>query len=251
MDVGTLILIAVVVLIGSIVSAWIVSSVISQQMKNMQALMISRSLEVETKTVEKKRKGTRGSEAKPEEVAKQEVRDVSEEDIVRKIKQIIDEKVHNVANEAKKKKERLLMLLDVARGYALGFVSEDEYNAFLMRVLSELDEFKRLWLAAYPFPEDKDRLNQMLTHVARTKLPIEVREKGKGKEGSVKLSPDEALIRITSSIKSAISILDDLIKKRGDNPAVTPLEIKLSQELEKCKKKVEDLEKRLQELEAL
>lgn len=56
---------------------------------------------------------------------------------------------------------------------------------------------------------------------------------------------------MTSSINNAISILDDLIKKRGENPAITPLEIQLSQEVEKLRKKVEDLEKRLQELEAL
>ncbi|BAA29581.1 hypothetical protein [Pyrococcus horikoshii] len=246
MDVWTVILVVVAVIVGSLIAAWIVSSVVSQQMKSMQALLLSKSIEAESR-VERKRKEVIAEKQK--NPVKEETKAISEEDIVKRIKQVIDEKVQNVLNEAKKKKERLLMLLDVARGYALGFVSEDEYNAFLMKVLGELDEFKRLWLARYPSPEDRDRLNQIMAYVARTKLPIEVREKGK--EGTTRLSPDEALIRMTSSINNAISILDDLIKKRGENPAITPLEIQLSQEVEKLRKKVEDLEKRLQELEAL
>jgi len=246
MDVWTVILVVVAVIVGSLIAAWIVSSVVSQQMKSMQALLLSKSIEAESRVERKSKEVIAEKQKNP---VKEETKAISEEDIVKRIKQVIDEKVQNVLNEAKKKKERLLMLLDVARGYALGFVSEDEYNAFLMKVLGELDEFKRLWLARYPSPEDRDRLNQIMAYVARTKLPIEVREKGK--EGTTRLSPDEALIRMTSSINNAISILDDLIKKRGENPAITPLEIQLSQEVEKLRKKVEDLEKRLQELEAL
>ncbi|AEC52055.1 hypothetical protein PNA2_1139 [Pyrococcus sp. NA2] len=245
MDILTVVLVLVAVIAGALISAWMVSSTLSQQIKNMQALLVTKAAEAETRhQIERKR-----GEVVAEKSKRESEKRVSEEEIVKRIKQVIDEKVQNVLNEAKKKKERLLMLLDVARGYALGFVSEDEYNAFLMRVLSELDEFKRLWLARYPSTEDRDKLNQVIAYVARTKLPIEVRERGK--EGTVKLSPDEALIRMTSSINSAISILDDLIKKRGENPAITPLEIQLQQEVEKLRKKVEDLERRLQELEAL
>ncbi|MFA4640794.1 hypothetical protein [Pyrococcus kukulkanii] len=250
MDVLTIILMVIVVIVAVLLSSMIVSNMLSKQMRAIQAMIATSTLETPTKEVTqvKTSEGKKAEESFEKE-RKKVFQGVNEEEILKKLKQVIDEKVQNVLNEAKKKKERLLMLLDVARGYALGFISEDEYNAFLMKVLSELDEFKRLWLARFPSQNDRDRLNQMIGYVARTKLPIEVREKGK--EGTVRLSPDEALIRITSNINSALSILDDLIRKRGENPAVTPLEIQLSQEVEKLRKKVEQLEARLQELEAL
>ncbi|AFK22144.1 hypothetical protein [Pyrococcus sp. ST04] len=253
MDVFSLIVILVAIILAVLLSNIMVSKMMSQQMKNIQALIASATLEAPTGYERPSRQVPESKPAEKAKEAKTQVQPttpgVNEEEILKKLRQVINEKVQNVLEEAKKKKERLLMLLDVARGYALGFISEDEYNAFLMKVLSELDEFKRLWLARFPSQSDRDRLNQMINYVLRTKLPIEVREKGK--EGTVRLSPDEALIRITSNINSAISILDDLIKKRGENPAVTPLEIQLSQEVEKLRRKVEQLEARLQELEAL
>ncbi|ASJ16095.1 hypothetical protein A3L04_02880 [Thermococcus chitonophagus] len=252
MDILTIIVLVVAVVIAVLLSSMLISSMLSKQMRAIQAMIATSTLETPTREVTTPTKSI-GSKKAEESFEKERKKvfqgGVNEEEILKKLKQVIDEKVQNVLNEAKRKKERLLMLLDVARGYALGFISEDEYNAFLMKVLAELDEFKRLWLARFPSQSDRDRLNQMISYVARTKLPIEVREKGK--ERTITLSPDEALIRITSNINSALSILDDLIKKRGENPAVTPLEIQLSQEVEKLRKKVEQLEARLQELEAL
>ncbi|WP_367884734.1 hypothetical protein [Thermococcus sp. JCM 11816] len=56
---------------------------------------------------------------------------------------------------------------------------------------------------------------------------------------------------MTEYINSAVSILDDLIEKRGGDPAVTPLEIRLSNEVRKLQEKVKKLEARLEELSAI
>ncbi|AEH25216.1 hypothetical protein [Pyrococcus yayanosii] len=244
MDIITMLVVVVAVIAGAIISAWIASNAMGRYVRELETFMATKAPEPQPI---KRREEPKGS-TKGEINQKKELGGINEEEIIKKLRQVIDEKVQNVLDEAKRKKERLLMLLDVARGYALGFITEEEYNAFLMKILGELDEFKRLWLARFPSQSDKEKLNQAIAYVARTKLPIELRSKDKE---PIRLSPDEALIRMTSSINSALSILDELIKSRGENPAVTPLEIKLSQEVEKLRKKVENLEKRIQELEAL
>ncbi|WP_457742696.1 hypothetical protein [Thermococcus sp.] len=189
-------------------------------------------------------------ERKPEErtVVEGKVQNVNEEELVKRLREVIDIRIQRVLDEAKAKKERLLLLLDVARGYALGYVSEEEYNAFLSKVLSELEGFKRLWLARFPSQKDRDKLNQMIGYVAKTKLPIVA----KGKNGkTVTLPPEEALIKITNSINGAVAILDEMIASRGDNPAVTPLEVKLQQECERLREKVKRLEEQLEECQSL
>ena len=89
----------------------------------------------------------------------------------------------------------------------------------------------------------------MINYIAKTKLPIVLKSKD-GRE-TVTLPPEEALIKITSNINSAMNVLDELISSRGENPAVTPLETKLAQECEQLRAKVEKLEKRLEEYSAL
>ena len=247
MDWVMIAVIAVVVLVGTVLSAYIVSSVVSNQMGELYSVLVERELKESRKpapspTREKK------EEAGPER-KKMSVSGVNEEELIRKLRQVIDEKVERVLEEAKGRKEKLLMLLDVARGYTLGYITEDEYNAFLMKVLSELDEFKRLWLAKFPSQKDRERLNLMINYIAKTKLPIIVKSRD-GKE-TMKLPPEEALIKITSNINSAVGILDELVSNRGGNPAVTPLEVKLSQECEKLRAKVEKLERQLEEYSAL
>lgn len=240
--------IAVVVLAGTILSAYIVSSAINNQMGELYTVLIERELrESRESTPPRQKREEAKVEEKPKE--KMSVSGVNEEELIRKLRQVIDQKVEKVLDEAKHRKEKLLMLLDVARGYTLGYVTEDEYNAFLMKVLAEMDEFKRLWLAKFPSQKDREKLNTMINYIAKTKLPIVVRSKD-GKS-SMKLPPEEALIRITSNINSAINVLDDLISSRGENPAVTPLEIKLSKECEALRAKVEKLERQLEEYGAL
>ncbi len=170
---------------------------------------------------------------------------VNEEEFVKKLREVLNERMAKILDEAKAKKARLLTLLDFGRGYALGYVSEDDYNAFLAKVLSELDEFKRLWLMKFPSRKDKEQLELMISYVAKTKLPITIKTKDKG---VITLTHEEALIKITEYINSAISILDSLIEKAGENPAITPLEIKLSQEVQKLQEKVKKLEERLEEM---
>ncbi|ALM75340.1 hypothetical protein [Thermococcus barophilus] len=244
MDILTVVIVVVAVLIGTIVSAWITSNMLSTHMEEMYSLLRTQAFSAKPEVKPEKRTEAI-AEKIHQEPQKQETIKASDEEIIKKLREMIDQKVKNVIEEAKKKKERLLMLLDVARGYTLGYISEDEYNAFLMKVLSELEEFKRLWLARFPSVSEKEKLNTMINYIAKTKLPIEVR--AKNTKEVIRLSPEEALIKITSSINNAISILDELIKSKGENPAVTPLEIKLSKEVEKLKKKVEQLERQLEE----
>ncbi len=170
---------------------------------------------------------------------------VNEEEFVKKLREVLNERMAKILDEAKAKKARLLTLLDFGRGYALGYVSEDDYNAFLVKVLSELDEFKRLWLMKFPSRKDKEQLELMISYVAKAKLPVTIRTKDKG---VITLTHEEALIKITEYINSAISILDSLIERAGESPAITPLEIKLSQEVQKLQEKVKRLEERLEEM---
>ncbi|WP_457753492.1 hypothetical protein [Thermococcus sp.] len=246
LDVGTILVILIAVLAATLLSAWIMSSVMSSKMEELYSVIKTQT----TPSIPKKeppqvQKTEKEKLIEEREKYKAQQVQVDEEELFKKLRKVIDQKVQNVLEEAKRKKERILMLLDIARGYTLGYVSMEEYNAFLMKVLSELEEFKRLWLARFPSVSDKEKLNSMITYIARTKLPIEVRTKN-GKE-VVRLPPEEALIKITSNINNAISILDDLIKSRGENPAITPLEVKLSNEVEKLKKKIEQLERQLEE----
>ncbi|AIU68845.1 hypothetical protein TEU_00010 [Thermococcus eurythermalis] len=245
MDVMTIAVIAIVMLLGMVVTAYIITNAINNQMGELYAALIERELKSESPAPKREE-----PVVSPREEKKQmSVSGVNEDELIRKLRQVIDEKVQRVIDEARHKKERLLMLLDVARGYALGYISEDEYNAFLMKVLAELEEFKRLWLARFPSQKDREKLNQVISYVARTKLPVKV--KSKDGKTAVELPPEEALIRITSSINNAVGILDELIQSRGENPAVTPLEVKLSQECEKLRAKVEKLEKQLEEYRAI
>lgn len=245
MDVMTIAVIAIVMLLGMVVTAYIITNAINNQMGELYAALIERELKSESPAPKREE-----PVVSPKEEKKQmSVSGVNEDELIRKLRQVIDEKVQRVIDEARHKKERLLMLLDVARGYALGYISEDEYNAFLMKVLAELEEFKRLWLARFPSQKDREKLNQVISYVARTKLPVKV--KSKDGKTAVELPPEEALIRITSSINNAVGILDELIQSRGENPAVTPLEVKLSQECEKLRAKVEKLEKQLEEYRAV
>ncbi|WP_297548648.1 hypothetical protein [Thermococcus sp.] len=238
-------IISIVVLLGMVITAYLITNAVSNQIGELYATLLERELKSESPVKRKEEPKTLPKEEKKQ----MSVSGINEDELIKKLRQVIDEKVQKVLDEARHKKERLLMLLDVARGYTLGYISEDEYNAFLMKVLGELDEFKRLWLARFPSPKDKEKLNQAIAYVARTKLPITI--KSKDGKSTIKLPPEEALIKMTSSINSAISILDELIASRGGNPAVTPLEVKLSQECEKLRAKVEKLERQLEECQAL
>lgn len=169
----------------------------------------------------------------------------SEEELVKKLREVLNERMSRVLDEAKEKKSRLLTLLDFARGYALGYVSEDDYNAFLVKVLNELDDFKRLWLMKFPSRKDKEKLELMMSYVAKAKLPVAIKTKEKG---IITLTHEEALIKITEYLNSAMAILDELIEKAGESPAITPLEIKLSNEVKKLQEKVKRLEERLEEM---
>jgi len=241
-------IVAIVVLIGTALSAYIISNALNNQMGELYAMLLEKEMSGTRKpaTVSSR---TKKEEARIEEQKKVNVSGVNEEELIKKLRQVIDEKVERVLDEAKHRKEKLLMLLDVARGYTLGYITEDEYNAFLMKVLSELDEFRRLWLARFPKQRDREKLNLMINYIAKTKLPIVLKSKD-GRE-TVTLPPEEALIKITSNINSAMNVLDELISSRGENPAVTPLEMKLTQECEQLRAKVEKLEKRLEEYSAL
>ncbi|WP_048151468.1 hypothetical protein [Palaeococcus ferrophilus] len=170
---------------------------------------------------------------------------VNEEELVKKLREVLNERMAKILDEAKGKKMRLLTLLDFARGYALGYVSEDDYNAFLVKVLAELDEFKRLWLMKFPSKKDKEQLELMMSYVAKAKLPVSVKTKDKG---IITLTHEEALIRITEYLNNAISILDALIERAGESPAITPLEVKLSQEVQKLQEKVKRLEARIEQM---
>lgn len=170
---------------------------------------------------------------------------VNEEEVVNKLREVLNERMAKIFDEAKGKKTRLLTLLDFARGYALGYVSEDDYNAFLVKVLAELDEFKRLWLMKFPFKRDKEQLELMMNYVAKAKLPVTVKTKDKG---IIALTHEEALIGITEYINNAISILDALIERAGEIPAITPLEVKLSQEVQRLQEKVKRLEARIEQM---
>ncbi|WP_297417110.1 hypothetical protein [Thermococcus sp.] len=248
MDWVMVVVMVVVVLVGTILSAYIISSTINNQMGELYTVLVERELKEDRKSTPQRQKHEESKvEEKPKE--KMSVSGVNEEELIKKLRQVIDQKVEKVLDEAKGRKEKLFMLLDVARGYTLGYVTEDEYNAFLMKVLSEMDEFKRLWLAKFPSQKDREKLNTMMNYIAKTKLPIVVRSRD-GKN-SMTLPPEEALIRITSNINSAINVLDDLISGRGENPAVTPLEIKLSKECETLRAKVEKMERQLEEYGAL
>ncbi|ACJ16691.1 hypothetical protein TON_1203 [Thermococcus onnurineus NA1] len=248
MDWVMIAIIAIVVLMGTALSAYMISNTINNQMGELYAVLLEKEMK------EGRKPATAPSRTKKEETSiveqkKTNVSGVNEEELIKKLRQVIDEKVERVLDEAKHRKEKLLMLLDVARGYTLGYITEDEYNAFLMKVLSELDEFKRLWLARFPSQRDREKLNLMINYITKTKLPIVLKSKD-GKE-TINLPPEEALIRITSNINSAVNILDELISSRGENPAVTPLEVKLSQECGQLRAKVEKLEKQLEEYSAL
>ncbi|WP_148883495.1 hypothetical protein [Thermococcus aciditolerans] len=249
MDWVMIAVIAVVVLLGTVLSAYIISNTLNNQMGELYAVLVER--ELRESSAASRPGGTKQQKAATvvEQPKKMSVSGVNEEELIQKLRKVIDEKVQNVLNEAKREKERLGMLLDVARGYTLGYVSEEEYNAFLMKVLAELDEFKRLWLARFPSQRDREKLNLMMNYVAKTKLPVVVRSKD-GKS-QMTLPPEEALIKITSNINSAINIIDELIEGRGENPAVTPLEVKLTQECEKLRSKLERLERQLEEYNAL
>ena len=127
MDVLTIILMVIVVVVAVLLSSMIVSSMLSKQMRTIQAMIATSTLETPTKEVTQvKTSEGRKAEESFEKERKKVFQGVNEEEILKKLKQVINEKVQNVLNEAKKKKERLLMLLDVARGYALGFISEEE-----------------------------------------------------------------------------------------------------------------------------
>jgi len=239
-------IIALVVLIGAIISAYIISNTISNQMSELYVMLMERELKESGKpTPTTPPSKTKKEETSVVEQKTMKVSSLNEEELIKKLRQVIDEKVEKVLDEAKHKKEKLLMLLDVARGYTLGYITEDEYNAFLMKILSELEEFKRLWLARFPSQKDREKLNLIINYIAKTKLPIVLKSKN-GKD-TITLPPEEALIKITNNINSALNILDELISSRGENPAVTPLEIKLFQECEKLRSKIEKLERQLEE----
>lgn len=252
MDWVVLAVIVAVVIIGTALSAYIISATINSRMNDIYAAILEKELREEEISRKKQEVPPEGktvplhSESVKRE---QKTTGINEEELLKRLRAAIDEKVQNVLEEAKKKKERLLMLLDMMRGYTLGYITEDEYNAFLIKVISEMDEFKRLWLARFPSQKDKEKLNQIIHYIGRTKLPIVA--KSKNGKGQITLPPEEALIRVTSNINSAIDILDELIKSRGENPAVTPLEIKLSKECENLRAKVERLERQLEEYSAL
>ncbi|EHR77522.1 hypothetical protein OCC_10454 [Thermococcus litoralis DSM 5473] len=240
MDLLTAGIILVGMIAGIIIAAALVSKIMSAQYEQLYEMLKVSSTQ-ETTTPYKKSLSTSKND-------KEKKQQVDEKELLKKLREVIDAKVSNVMEEAKQKKERLLMLLDVAKGYTLGYVTAEEYNMFLIKVLNELEDFKRLWLAKFPSSKDKEQLELLIKYVAATKLPITIKTKDKN---TLELSPEEALIRITSSINSAVEILDRLMESRNENPAVTPLEVKLTNEVEKLQKKLKGLEKQLEELRML
>jgi len=239
MDLLTAGIILVGMIAGIIIAAALVSKIMSAQYEQLYE-MLKASPTQGTTSYQKSLSTSKNDKEKKQQV--------DEKELLKKLREVIDAKVSNVMEEAKQKKERLLMLLDVARGYTLGYVTAEEYNMFLIKVLNELEDFKRLWLAKFPSSKDKEHLELLIKYVAATKLPITIKTKDKN---TLELSPEEALIRITSSINSAVEILDRLMESRNENPAVTPLEVKLTNEVEKLQKKLKGLEKQLEELRML
>lgn len=250
MEAVTVVVIVAALLLAVVVSALITSRVIGMYFNRLyEAIGAGGGKERESAPVtEPKVEAQIKAEEKPKPEGTKQGRSapVDEEELVKRIRQMINERISRLLDEAKAKKSRILTLLDFARGYALGFVSEEEYNAFLERVLNELEEFKRLWIMKYPSKKDKEQLEVMIGYVAKTKLPITIKAKDKG---VVRLSNEEALIKITEYLNSALSILDKLIERAGGDPAITPLEVRLSNEVKKLQEKVKRLEERLQEIE--
>jgi len=236
MDLLTAGIILVGMIAGIVIAAALVSKIMSAQYEQLYEML--KASPTQEATSHQKPISTPNNKEKRQQ-------EVDEKELLKKLREVIDAKVSNVMEEAKQKKERLIMLLDVARGYTLGYVTAEEYNMFLIKVLNELEEFKRLWLAKFPSSKDKEHLELLIKYVAATKLPITLKTKNKN---TVELSPEEALIRITNSINSAIEILDKLMESRNENPAVTPLEVKLTNEVEKLQKKLKGLENQLEEL---
>jgi len=184
MDLTTIAAIVGGIIIAVLLSAWMVSRMMSAQYAELYTMLHRETVSQQSAPkVETKSKGQKTSAAVSEAI--------NEEEVLNKLRKVIDEKVKIVLDEAKHRKERLLTLLDIARGYTLGYVTIDEYNAFLIKILNELNDFKRLWLARFPSSKDKEQLDIMINYVARTKLPIEVRTKDKN---TIKLSSEEALI---------------------------------------------------------
>jgi len=239
MDLLTTGIILVGMIVGIIIAAVLVSKIMSAQYEQLYE-MLKASPTQESASYQKPLPIPKNDKEKRQQV--------DEKELLKKLREVIDAKVGNVMEEAKQKKERLLMLLDVARGYTLGYVTAEEYNMFLIKILNELEEFKRLWLAKFPSSKDKEHLELLIKYVSATKLPITLKTRDKN---TLELSPEEALIRITNSINSAIEILDKLMESRNENPAVTPLEVKLTNEVEKLQKKLKRLENQLEELRTL
>jgi len=239
MDLLTTGIILVGMIVGIIIAAVLVSKIMSAQYEQLYE-MLKASPTQESAFYQKPLPIPKNDKEKRQQV--------DEKELLKKLREVIDAKVGNVMEEAKQKKERLLMLLDVARGYTLGYVTAEEYNMFLIKILNELEEFKRLWLAKFPSSKDKEHLELLIKYVSATKLPITLKTRDKN---TLELSPEEALIRITNSINSAIEILDKLMESRNENPAVTPLEVKLTNEVEKLQKKLKRLENQLEELRTL
>jgi len=234
MDIGTLGVILVGMIVGIVTAAVLVSKIISTQYEQLYEMM-----KVPPKHDEMP------SSAPTPQSNKTKKEEINEKELLKKLREAIDSKVSNIMVEAKQKKERLITLHDVAKGYALGYVTAEEYNMFLIKILNELEDFKRLWLTRFPSSKDKEHLELLIKYIATTKLPITIKTKDKK---SLELPPEEALIKITSTINGAIEVLDRLIESRNENPAITPLEIKLSKEVERLQKKLEGVERQLEEL---
>ncbi|BAD84829.1 hypothetical protein, conserved, containing leucine zipper motif [Thermococcus kodakarensis KOD1] len=251
MDVITLVVLLIGIVVAVGISAFLVSRMMQSYTREIYQVLESTIAESRSvapvQTAPEVTEGANESELKLKTPQKTKVTK-NEEELLEQLRSIINERMGKILDEAKEKKKRILTLLDFARGYALGYVTEDDYNAFLVKVLNELEEFKRLWLMKFPAKKDKEQLELMITYVSKTKLPLAIKTKDKG---TIVLKHEEALIKMTEYINSAVSILDDLIEKRGGDPAVTPLEIRLSNEVRKLQEKVKKLEARLEELSAI
>lgn len=61
-----------------------------------------------------------------------------------------------IFDEVKEKKKCIFILLDFVRGYVFGYVMEDDYNVFFVKVFNEFEEFKRFWFMKFLVKKDKE-----------------------------------------------------------------------------------------------
>lgn len=184
MDVITLVVLLIGIVVAVGISAFLVSRMMQSYTREIYQVLEStiaesRSVAPVQTAPEVTEGGANESELKLKTPPQKTKVTKNEEELLEQLRSIINERMGKILDEAKEKKKRILTLLDFARGYALGYVTEDDYNAFLVKVLNELEEFKRLWLMKFPAKKDKEQLELMITYVSKTKLPLAIKTKDK------------------------------------------------------------------------